>query len=199
MFGLNFANGLEVLNNDRFIRLGRGLGHCYFNFKLKGKHYFKGFWVDFNGPDRVIIRLDNGRYKNISISKIEKIDVYFFGRRPFDLKEKVEFDYLVQLIENYSSSKGYIIFNSDYELRFKICHDKDSMISRQIALMNGNYNEYCVLEALSKIDNDELISDIFKSYSDGKDYVFKNKLGVVYVLKEINNMSVSEFFKNDVL
>lgn len=52
----------------------------YINFRTGTNNYFKAVWFDFNGFDKIIIRMFDGKYRNIYLSKVKGISINFFEK-----------------------------------------------------------------------------------------------------------------------
>lgn len=70
----NSLVGRCIFTRDDFLRKG-----YYLNFRVGENTYYKAVWFDYNSKqnDKVIIRRPDGFYRNIYLSKVKGVSIYF--------------------------------------------------------------------------------------------------------------------------
>lgn len=70
----NSLVGRCIFTRDDFLRKG-----YYLNFRVGENTYYKAVWFDYNSKknDKIIIRMPNGLYRNIYLSKVKSVSIYF--------------------------------------------------------------------------------------------------------------------------
>lgn len=196
---MDIFEALKFLSANRFFRFGDIFSKFYLNFKLKGKHYYKAFWVDYNGSfNKLLIRENKHRYRNLNLDKVERVVINFCDSSPLiDLKNVKVVD-RVDLIDFCNDLKkfGYIR-NSDEEFSFDV-GDFNFVFERQnldySVRMKMNlrysliYRIFCLVKALKSISEDDVIDTL-----QSNDFMVESCLGDKLRLIKINGEDISEF------
>lgn len=196
---MEIFEALRFLGFYSFLRFGNGLGKFYLNFKLKGKHYYKAFWIDYNGShDKLLIRERKHHYRSLNLDKVEKVIINFYEPSvPRDVDSIRVLD-RIDLIEFCEALKKVFYMEGPYQ-RFRINVGSFNLVfERQIPDYHLNmklrlkysslYRVFCLLKALKIITENDVV-DIVRS----KKNVIQSSLGDELRLIQINDKDVSEF------
>lgn len=196
---MDVFEALKFLSANRFFRFGDSFSKFYLNFKLKGKHYYKAFWIDYNGSfNKLLIREGKHRYRNLNLDRVERVVINFY--QPPVLRDVNDVHVLdrVDLVEFCNVLKR-TFYMEDFYQRFRInVGNFDLVFERQVsdyklrmklrAKYSSLYRVFCLLRSLESITEDDVV-DIIQS----KKFVIFSSLGDELRLVQINNKDVSEF------
>lgn len=196
---MDIFEALKFLSANRFFRFGDIFSKFYLNFKLKGKHYYKAFWIDYNGSfNKLLIREGKHRYRNLNLDKVERVVINFY--QPPVLRDVNDVYVLdrVDLVEFCNALKR-TFYMEDFHQEFRInVGNFDLVFERQVsdyklrmklrAKYSSLYRVFCLLKSLESITEDDVV-DIIQS----KKFVISSSLGDELRLVQVNNKDVSEF------
>lgn len=196
---MDIFEALKFLSANRFFRFGDIFSKFYLNFKLKGKHYYKAFWIDYNGSfNKLLIREGKHRYRNLNLDKVERVVINFY--RPPVLRDINDVHVLdrVDLVEFCNVLKR-TFYMEDFHQGFRInVGNFDLVFERQVsdyklrmklrAKYSSLYRVFCLLKSLESITEDDVV-DIIQS----KKFVISSSLGDELRLVQVNGKDVSEF------
>ena len=196
---MEIFESLKFLGYYSFLRFGNSLGNFYLNFKLKGKHYYKAFWIDYNGShDRLLIRERKHHYRNLNVDRVEKVIINFYEPRVLRSIDDIHVLDRVDLVEFCNALKK-IFYMEGFHQRFRTnVGNFDLIFERQFsdpklnmklrAKYSSLYRIFCLLKALNSITEDDVV-DIIQS----KKFVVFSSLGDELRLVQVNDKDVSEF------
>lgn len=194
---MTINDALQYLDSWNFIEFGNSLDNFYLNFKLKGKHYFKAFWIDYNGTDKLIIRVKAHKYKTININKVEKASVNFFQKNEKNVIDSIDLIKLCSELKKSFRNEGllqrFYVSIDGISAAFEIVKGNDSL-----EYLSALYRAFCILKTLQGLNLDDLhgiIDDttvISTSVGDqlslvlidGKDVVLDNNLNTENIFEE---------------
>lgn len=156
----------------------------YVNFRTGVNNYFKAVWFDFNGSDKVIIRMPNGKYRNIYLSKVKGIYVYFFSQ--FRVKSDFE------------SDEDYVKYGSN----IPGCKVKIEDLYRLVQRVSFSQLEYSDLLGINFECNGKVYTLALEESVDFSfDFInslyncYRALIVINYVLEHYSNLGIKEFDK----
>lgn len=195
---LNVSNALYFLEHENFFEFGNSFNGFYFNFKLKGNHYFKAIWVDYNKSlDRIIIRVKEHSYKILSLSKVEKITIVFSELEPefCDVVERIDLVRFCDLLRNFYSDGAFHLLLKDYDFVFVDDTDETKSLElyMQYSKLFKTFSDFKALNEKKNLSGQEILTEYLKN--GGKFYI-TTQLGQRLKLISCNGKNLSSLYQD---
>lgn len=199
---MEIFEALKFLDSNSFLKFGKGLGRFYLNFKLKGKHYYKAFWIDYNGSfDKLLIREKEHCYRNLNLNKVEKVIINFYNSVPLRDFKSVQVIDRVDLVEFCDDLKKRLCMNDFHQefcvnigalnLIFERQNPGTALRMKLRVRYSSIYRVFCLLKVLKNLET--LDEDDVLDFLHNKDYVICSSLGEELKLVRVNGKDISEF------